>query len=100
VFSRFARYDCVMPEYRAKPGMEDRHGEMTGAITINMILAFPPIIVWCIVAGPWLGVGDSVRLWVAVAMAVLLPIAFLAPSRWIWAHISHFMDRDDFLTRR
>jgi hypothetical protein len=88
------------PDYRAKPGMEDRHGEMTGAITINMILVFPIIILWCILAGPLLGVSDTPRLWVAVAMAVLLPIACLAPSRWIWAHISHFMDRDDFLTKR
>jgi len=86
-----------MAEYRAKPGMEDRHGEMTGAISINMVLTMPLIAVWGIFIGPWLfGEGSRVTLVVAVIAAIALPIACLPLSRYIWARISSFMDRNDF----
>ncbi|MCE9591253.1 MAG: hypothetical protein K8S99_12090 [Planctomycetes bacterium] len=85
-----------MAEYRAKPGMEDRHGEMTGAISINMILCMLPITVWGVFIGPWLlGHGTWTVLIIALAMAIVMPVACLPLSRWIWAHISDFMDRDD-----
>lgn len=85
-----------MAQYRASPGMEDRHGEMTGAITINMILCMPIIAVWAIFIGPWL-LGDSwLNLAIAIAMAVVMPIAGLPLSRKVWARCSVFMDRNDF----
>jgi hypothetical protein len=82
-----------MAEYRAKPGMEDRDGEMTGAITINMALSMPPVMAWSIALGPWLGVPLWIQVVVAVTMAVALPLAFLPLSRRVWAHVSEFMDR-------
>ncbi len=82
-----------MAEYRAKPGQEDRHGEMTGAITINMMLCMPLVMLWAIVIGPLLDVSSTVHLGVAIALAVILPVVCLLPSRWIWAHVSDFMDR-------
>ena len=36
------------PEYRAGPGTEDRHGEMTGAISVNMVLSMPPVAIWAV----------------------------------------------------
>lgn len=84
-----------MPQYAAEPGQEDRHGEMTGAITINMILSMPPIAVWCIFIGPWLCSPRAV-LWTAVALGVLLPLLCFFPSRWIWARVSAWMDRFEF----
>lgn len=82
-----------MADYRAKPGQEDRHGEMTGAITINMMICMPAVMLWAIVIGPLLGVSSTAHLGVAIALAVLLPIACLPLSRRIWARISDFMDR-------
>jgi hypothetical protein len=84
-----------MAEYRAKPGMEDRHGEMTGAISINMMLSMLPVTLWCFLS-PYFVASPNVRLWVAVAMAVTLPIAFIPWSRKIWAWISTCMDGDMF----
>jgi len=88
-----------MAEYRAKPGMEDRHGEMTGAISINMILSMLPVILWCFL-GPLVVESESARLWTAVVMAVGLPILFLPLSRRVWAWVSDFMDGDLFSRRR
>jgi len=83
-----------MADYRAKPGMEDRHGEMTGAISVNMIFSMLPVVLWSFLSPLFLP-GDEnadIRLWVAVAMAVILPIAFLGLSRRVWARISSYMD--------
>jgi len=80
-----------MADYRAKPGQQDRHGEMTGAISINMILSMLPVVLWCFLS-PIMVENADVRLWVAVAMAIGLPIAFLGLSRRIWARISTYMD--------
>jgi len=43
-----------MPQYRIVEGQEDRHGEMTGAITVNMALSMIPVGFWCFFLGPWL----------------------------------------------
>ncbi len=82
-----------MAEYRAKDGQVDRHGEMTGAITINMILTMVPVAAWSFFIGPWL-LGDRLGLIVSIAvgMALLGPLVLLRPSRRIWAWISSIMD--------
>lgn len=85
-----------MPEYRAKPGQEDRHGEMTGAISVNMVLAMLPVTIFSVFIAPnifenmWLIAGSSVLL------AIVLSLAFFPVSRWVWAHLSAFMDGDLF----
>jgi len=81
-----------MAEYQAKPGREDRHGEMTGAITINMILSMPPVGIWAIFVGPYFVADVWWRLGIALAMAVVLPLAFMPLSRWLWAHLSLWSD--------
>ena len=83
-----------MPEYHAKDGVEDRHGEMTGAISVNMALSALPVTVWCVFIGP-LVFGDNV-LWTLVtglAMGIVLPIVGLPISRRIWARLSAWADQ-------
>lgn len=79
--------------YRAAPGEEDRHGEMTGAISINMVLCMPVVAAWSIFIGPWL----FERLWptlvIALVLAIVLPLACLPLSRRIWGRLSEWMDR-------
>ncbi len=83
-----------MPEYRAQPGREDRHGEMTGAISVNLVLVCLPItilsVVGAIYVGPWWTLAG------VVPLAFVLPFACRPLSRWIWAHISEFMEGDMF----
>lgn len=81
-----------MAEYRARPGQEDRDGEMTGAITFNMALSMPPVAIWAIFIGPWLVANVWLRLAVALAMAIVLPLSFMPLSRRIWAWFSHWGD--------
>lgn len=83
-----------MAEYRAKDGQIDRHGEMTGAISVNMVLTMVPVAVWSFYVGPWV-LPDRVLLTViiAVAMALLLPLIFHRLSRRIWAWFSTLADR-------
>ncbi len=74
---------------------EDRHGEMTGAITIRYILVMPAVAIWCIFIGPlWLSVGWNL----AAAVVGAVGLTWLAgpPSRRIWAWISDLMERSDF----
>jgi len=105
--ARFARlrpafaYDEVthprshaMAEYKAKEGQEDRHGEMTGAISINMMMSMLPLTIWCFFISPLLFESIGVRIAVALVAAVVVPLAFIRPSRWVWAHISEFMEND------
>lgn len=73
-------------------GQEDRHGEMTGAITINMILSMTPVGLWCFFLGPWL-FSFKATLLVGLLMAVVLPVALLPTSRKIWTLLSHWADR-------
>ncbi|MEX2214599.1 MAG: hypothetical protein WD768_10750 [Phycisphaeraceae bacterium] len=83
-----------MAEYKAKEGKQDRHGEMTGAITFNMILTMLPVMVWSMFIGPWV-LGDQIT-WIviiALAMAVVLPFVFLRLSQKLWAWMSARMDR-------
>jgi hypothetical protein len=85
----------IMSEYRAKPGNEDRHGEMTGAITMRYILVMPPVMVWCIFIGPVL-MGTWPTLATAILISVVLTWLSGPLSRWIWARVSHFMDHSEF----
>ena len=82
--------------YRAKPGQEDRHGEMTGAISINMVMVMPLTCLWCMMIGPWF--FDSV--WVVVIagliIGVVLTVICLPLSQRIWAKISDKMDDSQY----
>jgi len=84
------------PTYRAAEGMEDRHGEITGAITVNMILTFPPLTIWCLLLAPAV-FGNDLRIIIGtgLVLGVVLPILFFRPSRAIWAWISAAFDRWD-----
>lgn len=81
------------PPYLAAPGMVDRDGEMTGAITVNMILCMPPVLVWCIAIGPMLVSNVWVVAGVGVAAGIAMPVLLLRTSQRIWARISHLADR-------
>lgn len=83
-----------MAEYKAKEGVEDRHGEMTGAISINMVITMLPLTIWCFFISPYVIESVRTRAVVAVVAAIVLPILCFKPSRWIWAQISAFMERD------
>lgn len=83
-----------MAKYQAEEGQEDRHGEMTGAITVNTVLLFPVLIAWCVFIGPiifghrsWWTVG------IGLGLAIAGPILLLRPSRRIWASLSEAFDR-------
>lgn len=72
-------------------GGEDRHGEMTGAISVNMVLCMPPVGAWAVFVGPWLFEALWPTLVGAVAMALVLPVAMLPVSRRIWLWLSRRM---------
>ncbi|MCC6909340.1 MAG: hypothetical protein IT430_15480 [Phycisphaerales bacterium] len=81
-----------MAEYRAKPGQEDRHGEMTGAITFNMIFVMGPLIIWCVILGPiWFDLKWT--LIIGLSMGVVLTLIGMPLSRWAWARFSEWSDR-------
>ncbi len=81
-----------MAEYRAKPGQEDRHGEMTGAISFNMIFVMGPLIVWCVILGPiWFELKWT--LIIGLSMGVVLTLIGMPLSRWAWARFSDWSDR-------
>ncbi len=81
-----------MPEYRAKPGQEDRHGEMTGAITLNMMFVMVPLVIWCVLLGPiWFDV--RLTLLIGLALAPVLSLAGIPLSRYFWARFSEWSDR-------
>jgi len=83
-----------MAEYRAKEGQADRHGEMTGAISFNMVLTMVPVAAWSFYLGPWV-LPD--HLWVivviSIVMSLVLPFAFLRLSQRIWAWFSSWTDK-------
>ena len=82
-----------MTEYRAQPGREDRHGEMTGAISVNMVLCMPAVGVWAIFLAPALFTALWLVVLSSVLLAIVLPIACLPLSQRIWARVSATMDR-------
>lgn len=84
-----------MPRYQAQPGEEDRHGEMTGGITMNYILVMPPIMIWCMFIAPMF-MGPWPNLVVAVVLSVVLTVTLRPVSQYLWAHISDSMDRSRF----
>lgn len=73
--------------YAAREGREDRHGEMTGAISVNMFLSMVPVGVWSMFVGPWL-TDASNTLKIALLMAVVLPLYCLPLSRRLWVRLS------------
>ena len=81
-----------MPPDPPTPAEPDRHGEITGAITVNMVLSMPPVTAWAIFVGPWL----FERLWPtlvgAVVLAVVLPVILQPLSQRLWKRISRWMD--------
>lgn len=79
--------------YAAAEGREDRHGEMTGAISFNMVLCMPPVCIWAVFVGPAVFEALWPTLVVAVALAVVLPIALLPLSRRLWVRFSRWSDR-------
>ena len=80
-----------MPKYKAEPGQEDRHGEMTGAITFNMILVFPVLLVYCMfIAPPLMGVTWAII--TGLILAVVLTIIGIPISRRLWAWFSEKVD--------
>lgn len=89
--SAFDEHEAGTP-YAARPGQVDRHGEMTGAITFNMMLTMPVVAVWAVFIGP--AVFD--RLWptlvIAVLLAVVLPIAGFGLSRRLWHRFSRWSE--------
>ncbi len=81
-----------MAEYRAKPGQEDRDGEMTGAITVNMILVMVPLVFWCVLIGPiWFDVRTT--LLIGIGLGIALSIVGVPISRRLWARFSAWSDR-------
>jgi hypothetical protein len=82
-----------MPKYRAKSGMEDRHGEMTGAISFNLALCALPVTLWAFFLGPWVFTSMWPTLIGALLLALILPFACMPLSRWLWAHFSEYVDR-------
>ncbi len=80
------------PRYAAAPGREDRHGEMTGAITFNMIFVYVPATVWCVFIAPMF-----LPLWATLVtglvLVVVLTIIGVPLSRRRWAQLSAWMDR-------
>jgi len=85
-----------LTEYKAKHGRPDRDGEMTGAISINLMLTALPVTIWAVFLGPL--VFDHVG-WVvatSVALGVALAFAGFPISRAIWARLSAWMDRSNF----
>ncbi len=76
------------PAYTVADGREDRHGEMTGAISVNMALSMLPVGLWCFYVGHWFG-GFRTVVKVGLLLAVVLPIVCQPLSRRVWAWLSH-----------
>lgn len=82
------------PQYAAEDGKIDRHGEMTGAISVNMVFTMLPVTAWSFFIGPaFFGREVLPILLIALAMGVVLPFACLKLSRRIWAYLSHWVDK-------
>lgn len=83
-----------MAEYKAKEGQPDRHGEMTGAISVNMVFTSIPVTAWAIWIGPWV-FNDQLAptLITSLLLAIVIPIIGLKPSRRVWAWLSEKADR-------
>ena len=81
-----------MSRYTASDGQEDRHGEMTGAISVNMILSMLPIGLWSFFIGPrWCGLKWTVI--IAIIASLVLPIVCLPLSRKIWVWLSQWAEK-------
>ena len=82
-----------MSEYGVGKGGEDRDGEMTGAITVNMILTTLPVCIWGVFVGPLLFSSLWPTVVIAAAMAVVLPMALRPMSQRLWSRLSVWVDR-------
>ena len=79
-------------EYAAEEGREDRHGEMTGAISVNMVLSMPPVCIWAIFIGPMIFDSLWPTLVIALAMGLVLPLVFRPLSRRLWVRFSNLSE--------
>lgn len=82
-----------MAEYQAQEGREDRHGEMTGAISVNMVLCMPVVGAWAMFIAPMLFASLWWIVLSSVLLAIVLPVACLPLSQRLWARLSAMMDR-------
>ena len=82
-----------MAQYKAGPGMEDRDGEMTGAITINMVFTMPTVCIWCVFIGPLFFESVWPTLVIGLVMGAAMSIGLVPVSRRVWARISDYMDQ-------
>jgi len=90
---RAGSYNQHMAKYKAEDGAEDRHGEMTGAISVNMVFTSLPITAWAVFIGPWVFDDELMPTLISsLAIAVVLPIVCLKPSRKVWAWLSDLAD--------
>lgn len=88
-----ARVATSSVDYAARPGQPDRHGEMTGAISFNMVLTMPAVTAWAIYIGPALFTDLWPTMLGAVLLALILPTAGLALARRLWVRFSRWADR-------
>ena len=82
----------MMTRYQATEGSEDRYGEMTGAISINMFFSMVPVGLWSFFIGPSL-CGFWPTLGIGLVMACVLPLAMFPLSRKIWSYLSAWAER-------
>lgn len=85
-----------MPPYKAKPGQSDPHGEMTGAISINLVFTALPVTIWAVFVGPMFFDDVRWKLLSSVLLGVALTLIGFPISRRVWARLSDWMDRCDF----
>ena len=89
-----SKNDAPNSTYEVEDGKIDRHGEMTGAITVNMVFTMVPVIIWSFFIGPAIfGYRVLPTLLIALTLALVLPFIGLKPSRRIWAILSRWADR-------
>lgn len=72
--------------------MEDRHGEMTGAITFNLVFACTLALIWSMYIGPWLGLSMWGVIISGLVIGVLLTLLGVPVSRYLWGHFSAWSD--------
>ncbi len=83
------------PEYKAAPGKEDRHGEMTGAISFNLVLCCLPLILFIFLLNPYLFESVIHQAIAAVIFGTALFFGMFPISRRIWTIFSDFVDNPD-----
>ncbi len=87
--------DSGKARYHAAAGCEDRHGEMTGAISVNMVLCGLPLILFIFLLNPLIFESVDHQAIAALVVACGLFFGMFPISRRIWAWISKLMDNPD-----